>query len=340
METTVVKPITDRNEWEGYIASNAEANFLQSWQWGTFHQTLRKNIRRVGFYRANVLEGIILSIVERARRATYLTVAGGPLINWQDKTTVTAFVNEIKKQAKENNCSFIRVRPQLIDSDFSRQIFQSYGFVKAPMHLHAQLTIQLDITQSPEQLLAQMRKTTRYEIRKAMKQGVTVINSKDTALLKELYAAQKQTATRRHFVPFSFEFLSKQFEIFAKENCSAIFKAKIKNQPLAYAFIIFYGQEAIYHYGASLDEGKKWGGAYLVQWHAILEAKRRGMKRYNFWGVAPDNPSHRFYNLSVFKRGFGGHEVSYLPAHDLVINYPAYFLNYLVEILRKKIRNL
>ena len=67
-----------------------------------------------------------------------------------------------------------------------------------------------------------------------------------------------------------------------------------------------------------------------------MEAKRRGMKRYNLWGVAPlENAKHRFYSLSVFKRGFGGEDVSYLPAQDLVINYPKYLINYAVERIRK-----
>jgi lipid II:glycine glycyltransferase (peptidoglycan interpeptide bridge formation enzyme) len=79
----------------------------------------------------------------------------------------------------------------------------------------------------------------------------------------------------------------------------------------------------------------------LIQWEAIKEAKKRGMTRYNFWGVAPENnPDHRFAGLSLFKRGFGGEDFEYLHAQDLIINKPRYLLNYLIESFRKIIRRV
>ena len=65
------------------------------------------------------------------------------------------------------------------------------------------------------------------------------------------------------------------------------------------------------------------------------------MKRYNFWGVSPpENKNHRFYGISIFKRGFGGKDLEYLHAQDLVINYPKYVFNYVIENIRKKMRNV
>lgn len=336
-----IKSIFDKKEWEKFVLPYPSANFLQSWYWGEFHRSLNNAIYRIGFYRENILAGVMLSVVERAKRATYLTVPGGPLINWHDDQIVNAFVKEIQKQAIKNKCAFIRVRPQLINNEFSRDLFRTHHFIKAPMHLHADLTSQLDITKSTEQLLANMRKTTRHEIKKAVKQGVIIVTgTKDSSLAKELYEAQRRTAKRQHFIPFSYEYLSKQFDAFTQADCARIYRAEKNHTPLAYALIIFYGKEAVYHYGATTDEGRKYGGAHLIQWKAIMEAKRKGIKLYNFWGVATDNPSHRFYNLSVFKRGFGGKEVNYLPAHDLIISYPLYAINFIIETMRHLFRSL
>ncbi len=340
MADITVKSITEKSEWEGFMTHYPESNFLQSWQWGIFHQSLGKTIYRVGFYYKSRLVGIMLSIMEKAKRAAYLTVPAGPLINWSDQNLVNSFVQEIKKQARQNRAIFVRVRPQLINSEFSQEIFRHYGFIKAPMHLHAELTLQLDITPSENKLLENMRKTTRYEIKKAIKQDVQIVASKKKEYIKELYKAHIHTAKHQRFSPFSYEYLLKQYEAFSQTDSVLIYRAEIDKIPLAYAFIIFYGKEAVYHYGATTEEGRKYAGAYLIQWYALQEAKKRGMKWYNFWGISPDNPSHRFYNLSVFKRGFGGEEIEYLPAHDLVINAFSYAINYTIEIVRKKIRNL
>lgn len=341
MAQITIKEITEKKIWVDYVLSNNEANFLQSWDWGEFHKALGKTINRIGFFENDKLAGVMLSIVEPARRGKYLTVPGGPIINWQNKHIINAFVNQIKQIAKENNCVFVRVRPQLKSDEFSKNLFKNLGFIKAPMHLHAELTSQLDIIKSEEELLAQMRKGTRYEIKKAMKEGIKITISKDEKDIEKFYDLQIETAKRQGFVPFSLKFLSEQFRAFSENGNALLYSAYFGKKLLAQAFVIFYGKEAVYHYGASTDEGRQYPGAYLIQWEAIKEAKKRGMTRYNFWGVAPEEKQgHRFSGLSLFKRGFGGEDFQYLPAQDLIIKKPNYVINYVIESLRKKLRHV
>ncbi len=341
MAEITVKQIVVRDEWESFLQKHAEANFLQSWNWGDFHKALGKIIHRQGFFQNNQLAGIMLSVIEPAKRGRYLTVPGGPIIAWQNKEIVNEFLKQVRIIAKESNCVFVRVRPQLESNDFSKKIFRDLGFSKAPMHLHAELTTQLDITKSPDELMLQMRKTTRYEIRRAIKENIKISVSTNEKDIKQFYELQIKTAVRQKFIPFSYKFLEEQFKVFAKSENALLYKAELDGKMLAQAFIIFYGQEAVYHYGVSTDDGRRFPGAYLIQWEAILEAKKRGLTRYNFWGVAPENNlNHRFSGLSLFKRGFGGKDFEYLHAQDLIINYPGYLLNYLIESVRKKIRNV
>lgn len=340
MAEITIKNIIDKTAWEDFILSKNEANFLQSWSWGEFHKALGKIINRTGFYEKSKLVGVMLSIVEPARRGKYLTVPGGPIINWQDKNVVNEFAKQIKQIAKENICVFVRVRPQLKSDDFSKNLFKNLGFIKAPMHLHAELTSQLDVAKSEEELMTQMRKTTRYEIKKAMKENIKITTSTNEKDIQKFYDLQIETAKRQKFVPFSHKFLYEQFKVFAENGNALLYRAEFGKKLLAQAFIIFYGKEAVYHYGASADEGRRYPGAYLIQWEAIKEAKKRGLTRYNFWGVAPENNlSHRFSGLSLFKRGFGGIDFQYLPAQDLIINKSKYLLNYIVESIRRIIRH-
>ena len=341
MAKITIKSIEDKSVWESFISNHSEANFLQSWYWGEFHQAIGNKIHRTGFYRDNELLGVMLSVVEDAKRGRYLTVPGGPIIDWKNTSLIEGFVEEIKKLAKEDKCVFVRVRPQLILDEFSRGVFSKHGFVNAPTHLHAELTSQLDITKPEEELLSNLRKATRYEIRKGMNQGIKITTTTQSEEIKEFFDMQLETAKRQDFVPFSYEFLFEQFKVFAENGHALLYKAEFEGKLLAEAFIIFYGDEAVYHYGASTDEGRKYPGAYLIQWEAIKEAKKKGIKRYNFWGVSPeDNKEHRFYGLSVFKRGFSGQDIHYLNAQDLIISRPWYLLNATVENVRKRARSL
>lgn len=342
MAEITVEPIVDQNVWESFVQMHPEANFLQSWLWGEFNQRLDRKLYRQGFFENGTLVGVMLAIVEPARRARYLTVPGGPIIDWRNNGLVQATVHEMQRLGKSEHCAFVRVRPQIIENPENSQLFADFGFRRAKMHLHAELTSQLDITKTEDELRDEFRKNTRYELKQAKKRGIVVSSTTNPEAINEFYNLQLQTAERHGFVPYGKKFLTEQFKVFAEAGKALLYRAETADgQLIAQAFVIFYNQEAAYHYGASTELGRKEPGAYAIQWEAIKEAKRRGLSRYNFWGVVlPEQTSHRFYGVSVFKRGFKGEDVEYLHARDLVINWPKYLPNLTVETIRKRRRHL
>lgn len=343
MSEVIVKKLEDEREWEKFLVGRPEACFLQSWGWGVFHEKLGNLVWRRGFYRDKKLAGVMLAITENAKRGRYLTVPGGPVIDWTDKSLMEATIEELKQIAGQDRDVFVRIRPQLEETKENLEVMKRLGLKPAPIHLHAELTHKLDLTKSEDELLAEMRKATRYEIRKAERVGVKVEATLEVEAMKEFYRIQLETAQRQNFTPFQEDFLTKQFEVFSKRGEALLYEARYEGELLAMAVIIFYGAEAVYHYGASTDLGRKYPGAYLIQWEAIKEARRRGKKFYNFWGVSPEGKEgegHRFSGLSLFKRGFGGFDYPYLHAHDLVMDSIRYKVNEAVEIARKKIRRV
>lgn len=336
-----VREVTEKSAWEDFLTQHPEANFLQSWNWGQFYVQLGQTVFYRGFYQNEELIGVMLLIREDAKRGRHLILPGGPIFEWYDQDLIAAFGTELRRLALAEKAVFVRCRPQLQDTDQSRRIFADLGFVPAPMHLHAELTHRLSLELTEEELLAQMRKSTRYEIRKAEKENIKIVAKQDEKEIKAFYQLQLETAHRQKFVPFSLPYWQKQFAAFVPDNEVILYSAYYQDQLLAQAMIIFYGQEAVYHYGASTALARRYPGAAAIQWQAIKEAKKRGLTRYNFWGVAPEGDEHhRFAKLSVFKRGFGGEDFAYLHAQDLVIDQLAYKANLLVENLRKKIRRV
>jgi lipid II:glycine glycyltransferase (peptidoglycan interpeptide bridge formation enzyme) len=332
------KIVENQNDWEAFMLKHPEANFLQSWYWGDFHERLDHQIIRLGYYDEEELVGLMLAIVEPARRGRHLVVPGGPIIDWSNNELVKQWVVSLKKTTKNHHCVFARVRPQLVDDENSRRLFKKLGFKISPMHVTADLTSQLDLTKTNEELKRQMRKGTRYEVNRAEKLGIKVESTNDIAKFCQL---QQMTAQRQKFVPFSNRFLTEQYRTFIDANKAILYQATYQDKLLAMAFVVFYNNEAAYHYGASTDLAREWPGAYAIQWQAISEARQRGCRRYNFWGVTGHGQTkHRFYGVSIFKRGFGGEDVAYLPAHDLVVSHTKYPATYLFETGRRKIRRL
>ena len=87
--------------------------------------------------------------------------------------------------------------------------------------------------------------------------------------------------------------------------------------------------------------------SYLIQWEAIKEAAKRGCKKYNFWGIAPDiheksdikKSKHPWAGLSLFKMGFGGERKDYVKTQDMPCSF-LYAITYIIEKIRKKKRGL
>ena len=336
------RQVDDKQQWEDFIASHEEANFLQSWMWGDVNEKLGKEVIRMGYFDGDSLVGAMIGVIEPARRGRYLAVAAGPIFDWSVRPIVDAWVESLKTIATENDCVFVRVRPQLLSLDTNEQTFKDLGFRPAKMHLEAELTSQLDLTKSIDELNANLRKNTRREIKQAKKTGIKVTQFDDPSIVKEFYDMQLATAERHGFVPFSYDRLQAEFDVFAETGNVLLYSSHTaQGELIAQAFVIFYGKEASYHYGASTELGRTEPGAYLIQWKAIQEAQRRGCTRYNFWGVVhPEETKHRFYGVSVFKRGFRGEDVEYLHAHDLVVNKAKYLKNFAIETARKRSRKV
>jgi lipid II:glycine glycyltransferase (peptidoglycan interpeptide bridge formation enzyme) len=332
------KETTSEKEWEKIIGNFPEANFLQSFYWGEFQEKIGKEV-----FRFSSDSKVAFQVVkETAKRGNYLSIAGGPLLDWEKikNKDLKKIIQFIKKIAKENNCHFIRFRPQFTSSIELKQKLKLQKIIPSPMHLTADLTLQLDLTKDEDLILKEMRKNTRYEIRQIEKKDVTIKQSKDPQKIKEFYDHQLSLAKKHGFVPFNYDFLFEQFNTFAKNDNVLLFSSYQKNKLLASAFVIFYNNEAVYHYGISTDDNHRLPGSYACQWAAIKEAKKRGCTKYNFWGIAPkDEKSHRFAGVSLFKRGFGGEEIEYLPAHDIPVSI-LYWPTYLFELIRKKSRKL
>ena len=206
------------------------------------------------------------------------------------------------------------------------------------MHLAAEHTVMIDLKKPEEELLADMRRQTRYEVRRAAKLEIIVETSNSEAIFKEFHQVQVETARRQNFVPPDLKTLLAEREALD----SVIYIAKTKDgEPIAYGLIIKDGKEAEYYEAASTLLNRKLPGAYALLWQAMKDLKAAGYERFNLWGIAPaGQPHHRYAGVTTFKTGFGGEIVEYVPAHDMIISRVKYLKNWAVETARKKRRRL
>lgn len=338
--------------WKEIVRRYPEANFLQSPSYKKMNEILGEKVLEFDFGN----KGYALGVVRDAKRGRYLEIPCGPLIDFCDKELVRELFEKIREEAVKEKCVFVRVRPQLINSDENLAILAGLGLKKAPMHLAAEHTVMIDLTKSEEELLAAMRRQTRYEVRRAEKLGITVSRDNSEEIFREFHNVQVETAKRQGFVPPSLKVLMAEREAFLDKIW--IYKAEIsenesdsepkqaprvlpKKEVVAYGLIIADGLEGDYYEAASTELNRKLPGAYAIIWQVMRDLKKDGYRRFNLWGIAPAGQvNHRYAGVTTFKTGFGGETIEYVPAHDMVISRVGYLKDLVVERARKKRRRL
>jgi len=339
-----IKEITNKSQWEDFILQNKKATFLHSWNWGEFNKNTGEKIWRVGVFDSRDeamprLIAVALIIKVKAKRGSFLFVPQGPIISQKSKIKSQKLSGEVfnylKNLGKKEKVGFIRISPITENTSENLNIFKQAGFRNAPIHMmHPEITWLLDITKSEEDILKGMRKTHRNLIRRAVKDGVEIIQSADEKYLKIFYDIHMETVRRHKFTPFSYDYLKSEVEAFKNNNQISIFSARYKNKIISSAVIVFYGNQAFYHHGSSLSEYNKIPSSYLILWEAIKEAKKRNKETFNFYGIVENKPKHPWTGLSRFKKGFGGFKKELVHCQDLPLN-KKYLIAWLVETVRK-----
>lgn len=352
MDFTVVE-VSDLNLWNTAVQSAAEYTFLQSWQFGELQKNLGYEVKRFGIGSEHGdLLCVFQTVVIKARRGKILQLRHAPvllpgffMLEVTSQTEVLSmFLNEIEEQARSAKCDFIRLQ-SLVKLESLPEYFKliaERGFLKSNMHnIDAEKTLILNITPEDVELLANMRKQTRYSINKAAKMGVSISRETGPAAIEKFYRIHHETTLRQKFKSFSLDYYQKFFEFINLEPESGlkseVFLANFEGKDIAGAIIIYMGKKAFYSDGGSLTAYAKIPASYAVQWAAIQRAKQIGCETYNFWGgISPDkeNKNYPWYGIDLFKRGFGGDRVEYMHAADLPLT-GKYYLTRIWEYYEK-----
>jgi peptidoglycan pentaglycine glycine transferase (the first glycine) len=281
-------------------------SFLQSDQWAKFQNSIGRETFKI--------DGINIIKHNLPFNKSFLySPKVNPIEDFED------FVKKIKEIAKKENAIFFKLEPQ---EEIDKSLLDKYEF-KESNNIQPLQTIILDLTKTEEELLGQMHQKTRYNIKLAERQAkIQISKSKSQNFDKnfeEFWELMQETTKRDGFHSYSKEYYKKLLEIPGVE----LFIAECQNKVIVANIVLFYENTATYLHGASSYEHRNLMAAPLLQWHQIQEAKRIGCTTYDFWGINEE----KWPGVTRFKRGFGGKEVAYPGAYDLVFR-PAWYKLY------------
>lgn len=328
-----ISEIENKKVWEEFLNDPKIVYYplFQSWNWGAVQKRLGHRVWRVGVWQKKDLVAVCQIIEVKARRGHYFHLRHGPVLKPFNPGVLDSLLDFVKNLAKKEGAAFVRLSPLVEKSLVPEDSLKKRNMISAPVHnMDAEICWVLDITKAPEELLKNMRKSHRYLIRQGFKiQDLRIKKTRDANDVEKFIPLYKHLSQRKHFVPH--RGVVEEFDVFSKEDAETLFLSFYKKKIISGALVAFVGSVAIYRHSASDDEYRFLPSMYLLLWEAILEAQKRGMKLFNFWGIAPrDNPKHPWAGLSLFKTGFGGEKKEFLHAQDIPLSR-LYWKTYLIE---------
>jgi len=320
------------------------SSVLQSWQWGELQRKSNRRVWRLLVTNNVGLPRAAATIIRLPLPAgqSYFYCPHGPVI------ADTASVNQIWQLLLDKLSDitvtekpiFLRVDPPIETEQVQEHYpLSHFGFRKVGWHVQPNDTVLLDLGFSEEDLLNRMKPKARYNIRLAEKRGVTVENDTTGRNVKLFWQMLTETTIRDRFAGHPYVYYQNLVETLGKTKNAALLVARYQDRPLAAIVVSFFGARAVYLHGASTDKFRELMAPYLLQWEAIREAKLRGCLTYDFGGVTPAGAGvgHPWAGISRFKRGFGGEDVTYIGAYDLVYNKLWYAIYRLARKIKKMV---
>lgn len=311
--------ITDRQQWNDFVAKSAYCNITQTYEWGELLPVRGSDVLRFGVIdHEGQLCAVMLIIVTYISplKIAYFYAPRGPIIEDPDDPAMAVLLNFVKKEADGRHAFMLKLEPgALADNKPWLLALSKYGFCCNPEARHLRHEWILDIRPDEQVLLAGMKKTWRYCIRQASRKGVKVYHSQTPADLDIFYNLLHTTSQRDTFFVYDKAFYERLMTLYGDR--ARLLIAEYEGQPLAAALLVVHGRWCWYMYGASSNEQRERMPNYLLQWTAFQWAKQEGCWYYNFRGI-PDllEEGQPMWGVYVFKSGFGGQSIRSLETHD------------------------
>jgi len=303
--------------WDRDLKEKASPSpLLQTWGWGEVQARAGWTVERVRLG-AGSMASVQLRGVGPVREAY---VPRGPV------PATAESLDALVEWARGAKIAKLRLEPEAppaLGEDLAAR-----GFVKGPPTQPEHTRI-LEL-KPPGEMLASFKQGRRYNIRAGLKRGAVVEEGKDAAEL----ARQSAAVERRE----SINLPARAYYDLLLEHLpwcrTYVARHPETREGLAAVLVARHGGRAYHLFAGRTGAHPELMGNDLAWWAGIRAAAEAGCRDYDLWGIPPPGagPEHPWHGLGSFKAEYGGEEVAYAGAWELVLSTAG---NRLLDMERK-----
>jgi hypothetical protein len=290
-KVSVVNPVTAHN-WNSFVANYSNSTIFHSANWARllaetygYHPTYLTLTDDQSF--TGCLPIMEVSSLFTGRRGVSLTFSDycGALVG-STKEFTTLFDRALEL-GQISGWRYAEFRGEhYLENDFS-----------AKSYLHHEISLVSD----EKEMQSSLRESTARNIRKAIKEGVSVEMSDSLQAVQEFYRLHCLTRKRQGVPPQPWQFFENLHKILIAEGLGFTALATHSDRTVAAIICLHFGSHAIYKYGASDFQFQHLRANNLVLWHSIMRCAREGYRTFSLGRTDVDNEG-----LVAFKNGWGG----------------------------------
>jgi len=297
--------MSDASRWDAELEERASpAPLLQSWAWGEVQARAGWTIERVRL-KGGAMASVQVRSVGPAREAY---VPRGPA-----PATAPA-VDALVEWARSAKMARLLIEPEAPEGLSDELAARDFSATSPTQPQHTRI-VRLE---SPDEMLKSFRHGRRYNIRAGLRRGVVVKEGKDAAELARQSAAVERRESihlpDRRYYNLLLEHLPwcRTYAAYQEDT----------NEALATVLVARHAGRAYSLFAGRSGAHPELMGNDLAWWAAITSAAEAGCRDFDLWGVPPPGagPDHPWHGLGFFKSEFGGEEVSYPGAWELVLS--------------------
>lgn len=289
----------------------ATRHFLQSDEWALFQKELGHKIYQKsgsGWEYVAVLEKGYGKIGRLFKR---LYVPYGPTADSEE--SLAKALASLEALAKKLNVDYVRTEPVIVGINNANIKVNGYKITKRTSQ--PKQTLIIDIVRPMQDILLGMSKTNRYLWSKVDRNGLSFKTSYEPEDLESFLDMMTETAGRTQSRFHENSYYEALAEVLGPKKVIGVAYVYYDKRPLS--GVVFaddmVAKTRLYLYAGSFDEARKHSANAPLVVYLLESAKKKGLLRFDFFGVAPaDAPKdHRWAGFSKFKRSFGGEELVY-----------------------------
>ncbi len=328
MDSSIFMPADDGQDWDAFLAAQPAGHYTQSSLWGLLKMKFGWQARRfVVKEHGQIIGGAQLLLRRLPLWGQIGYISKGPVVSQGRRDVMERLLVEIENFARKHTVLLLSIQPPNDLPEYMQPLI-AHRYAPSSYYIIPPSTVLIDLSSTEDEILSQMKRTTRQNIRAAQSRGVTVQEGGE-ADLPAFCQLKQMTELRSEFVHYSQEYYQEAWRQFAPRGAMKLWLAYFGDELLAGLMAVYFGQQVVYAWAGSTRQHVDKRPNDLLFWHAMLWGKQQGYRFCDLGGISPvvanallqnkEPPECKEKGIARYKLGFG-------PMHTFPPSYDNIFI--------------